>query len=119
MPKPGPTPIQGKPMSASERNRRTRRRKQIFRQTAKSYEMTPVTIYLPNDFIRMLRRLDHEDATTTSNVDTIGFAAFYEFVNRQSDTIKAEIGFDPEKHAFNPFELALTEAVDQIDQEGL
>jgi len=119
MPKPGPRPINGKAMTASERNRRTRRRQQIIRQAAENHDMQAATIILPKEFIRMLRMLEREDAMSTNHVDTMCFDAFYQWFDGQTEALKTKVGFDPKEHAFNPIELVLADAAEQIEREGL
>ncbi len=119
MPNPGIRPNKGKTMTSHERVKRSRRRKQIFHQAAQSYDMTPITIYLTNAIISMMERLKCEDANGVNNTDTIAFAALFDWLNSQPESLKAKLGFATDSHAFNPFELALSEAAVQINREGL
>lgn len=117
--KPGPKPIKGEAMTASERNRRARRRNQIFHAEAKELDLRPLTVYLPTRIIEMLSALESESADSVNPVDRIVFGIIYDWLCSQPEDVKQSLGFDADRDALTMIEIAIAEAAKKIEEEGL
>lgn len=115
MPKPGPRPLKDKPMTASERAKRSQRRRQILSQVAKEHGLKPISGYLPGEARDLLDRFLEEGERR----DSLILEIVVQWLVERDSEMDGGLGVNKARLEKSPMPAVIQEAERRAKEEGL